>query len=286
MKTIIQKFIPQTKHWVGDGFHVYGMFSVHSTDPALTSPFLLLDYADPTIFEPTETQRGVGEHPHRGFETVTFALKGEVEHRDSSGGGGTIAEGDVQWMTAGGGIVHEEFHSKKFSETGGEFSMIQLWVNLPTLHKRTPPQYQALKAGSFPSVELTKNATMKIFCGAYNGQHGPATTFTPINIFEINCTGESDFSLELCSGSTTLVMALDSQVGFGKNESINQNEIAVMSNEETSLNIKTYNQNRLMIFNGQPIHEQVVAHGPFVMNTKQEISEAIEDFQNGKMGRL
>jgi quercetin 2,3-dioxygenase len=286
MKTILKKFIPQAKHWVGDGFHVYNMFAAHSGDPALTSPFLLLDYAEPTVFEPTEMKRGVGEHPHRGFETVTFALKGEVDHRDSAGGGGTIAEGDVQWMTAGAGIVHEEFHSKSFSEMGGEFSMIQLWVNLPAAQKQTPPKYQALKAGEFPYLQLTKGVGMKIFSGEYNGQQGPATTFTPINIFEINCSGASELCLELPAGSTTLVMALDSLVEFGANNSINQNEIAVMSRDQTSLSIKTHKENRLMIFNGEPIHEQVVAQGPFVMNTKQEIAEAIEDFQNGKMGRL
>ncbi|MBT5087564.1 MAG: pirin family protein, partial [Deltaproteobacteria bacterium] len=208
-KQIIKIVLPREKHWVGDGFYVSSIFSMHSEDNKLISPFLLLDHAAPTYFPPTDQKLGVGEHPHRGFETVTMAIQGEVEHRDSSGGGGKISTGGVQWMTAGSGVVHDEFHSRDFAEKGGEFEMVQLWVNLPAKHKMTKPRYQSLDKKDLPIVRLQDGTTkVKIIAGNFGGSFSPVETFTKINIYEVEGHKNSEVKLNFDDGTNTLILQL------------------------------------------------------------------------------
>ena len=208
-KKIIKIVLPREKHWVGDGFYVSSIFSMHSEENKHISPFLLLDHAAPTYFPPTDKKLGVGEHPHRGFETVTMAIKGEVEHRDSSGGGGKISTGGVQWMTAGSGIVHDEFHSRDFAKKGGEFEMVQLWVNLPAKYKMTRPRYQSLNKKDFPIVRLQDGTTkVKIIAGNFGSSFSPAKTFTKINIYEVEGHQNSEVKLNFDDGTNTLILQL------------------------------------------------------------------------------
>ena len=210
MKKIKHVVKDTQKHWVGDGFHVRSIFGYNNLGQTI-SPFLLMDYAEPMNFQPAEKIRGVGEHPHRGFETVTIVYDGEVEHRDSHGGGGKISKGDVQWMTAGSGLVHEEFHSKEFSRTGGLFEMIQLWVNLPAKDKMTKPRYQGITHAQIPAVE-TKNGVIRVIAGDYAGAKGPAQTFTPINMWDVRLKQNTQTQFQTPSGDTTLVFVLSGEI--------------------------------------------------------------------------
>ncbi len=283
-KKLIQILKSNHKHWVGDGFHVHTMFHPHMIEYHYTSPFIMMDYAPTQFFPSTSAKRGVGEHPHRGFETVTFALKGEIEHRDSSGGGGVIGTGDVQWMSAASGLVHDEFHSSEFAKTGGDFEMVQLWVNLPASEKMNPPKYQGIKDSDCPRVKL-ENGKAKIYAGEFEGVSGPGISYTPINLFEFNVQKDFGHKFELDEGSNTLILLLEGELNLG-DKSFDDHSLAILSRAGTSFELKAKEDSRFIIFNGQPIDEPIVAHGPFVMNSKEEIIQAIEDFQNGKMGRL
>ena len=283
----IQKIIsPREKHWVGNGFHVSTIFSMHSEEVESISPFLMMDHAAPKYFPPTRNKLGVGEHPHRGFETVTFAIKGEVEHRDSGGGGGTITTGGVQWMTAGSGVVHDEFHSRNFSHKGGDFEMIQLWVNLPSKFKMISPRYQSLEAADFPVLDgANQEITVKVIAGSFGTVKSPVKTFSPINMYELNGPANAKLEVPLAEGSNTLVFQLSGRSSI-EEKLLNKGNLAILSRSGNSLNLELEEESKVMILNGEPLGEPVAAHGPFVMNTRQELMEAFRDFQEGKMGQL
>ena len=286
-KKWIEKIVtPKEKHWVGDGFHVSTIFSMHSEDPESISPFLMMDHAAPKYFPPTDAKRGVGEHPHRGFETVTFAIKGEVEHRDSGGGGGTIKTGGIQWMTAGSGVVHDEFHSREFAQKGGDFEMIQLWVNLPSKFKMTEPRYQSFDEGDFPILDQGNHEiSIKVIAGIFGTVSSKVKTFSPINMYELNGPPNSKLEIPLAVGSNTLVFQLSGKSSID-DQQIKKGNLALLSKSGETFEIKFLEESKVMILNGEPLGEPVAAYGPFVMNTRQELMEAFRDFQAGKMGQL
>ena len=274
------------RHWVGDGFFVSTVFSPHQIDPQILSPFLLMDYGPPKAWPPSTHKRGVGEHPHRGFETVTLAYQGAVDHRDSHGGGGTIQAGDVQWMTAGSGVVHEEMHSPAFTQAGGLFEMVQLWVNLPSQLKMVPPRYQALTDDSFPRLALG-SAQARLIAGELGGCQGPALTHSPVTMFDLEFTDSGATTFELKPHTTTLIFVLRGQVIAQGKQPIESGDLMIMERTKPgSITLESSDSARLLILNGMPLHEPVVAHGPFVMNTRAEIIQAIHDYQSGKMGSL
>lgn len=288
-KKLLKVLKPSGKHWVGNGFHVSTMFSAKSEDYRHISPFVLMDYAAPKEFGPTSEKRGVGAHPHRGFETVTFALKGSVDHKDSAGGGGRIGSGDVQWMTAGSGIIHEEFHGKDFAQKGGVFEMIQLWVNLPAAKKMAEPKYQALALKSFPQFE-NKDATLgvKLIAGIFDtalNHRGPAETHTPINMYEAQFLkeGVSKETLNFVEGTNTLIVQIEGHVHVN-GEKLEKGQVAIMAREGESVEIGGEKGARILVLNGEPIDEPIFQYGPFVMNKREEIIEAFKDYEAGKMG--
>ena len=273
-------------HWVGDGFPVRSIFSYNDRGAEL-SPFLLLDYAGPAEFPPTDRRRGVGAHPHRGFETVTIVYSGEVEHRDSSGGGGIIGPGDVQWMTAAGGIVHEEFHGANFADNGGLFEVIQLWVNLPAKDKLAPPGYQAIASGQIPGVELAAGAgSLRVIAGNYNGRTGPAQTFTPMNIWDVRLKAGGRAEFAVPGDYTTALFVLRGGIQLDDGEHVGEAQLAALQCEGDTFAVAASEDTTLLVLNGQPIAEPVVGYGPFVMNSREEISQAIADYQSGRMGRI
>jgi len=282
MKTLKDILRNTGSHWVGDGFPVRSLFSYNGDTKAI-SPFLLFDYAGPRNFEPNDgAPRGVGQHPHRGFETVTIVYDGEVTHRDSAGGGGTISSGDVQWMTAGNGIVHEEFHSKGFSKTGGPFRMVQLWVNLPAKDKRTAPAYQAITRDTIPTVTLD-GGTARIIAGRLDEAEGAARTFTPVNLWDVRLEAGAEVTLPLPEGHNSMVAVLSGRVTID-GEGVEQAEIARLSTDGDGVALKAEGDSILLVLTGEPIDEPVVGYGPFVMNTEAEIREAINDFNAGRFG--
>ena len=273
-------------HWVGDGFPVRSIFSYNDRSAEL-SPFLLLDYAGPADFPPTDKRRGVGEHPHRGFETVTIVYSGEVEHRDSSGGGGLIGPGDVQWMTAAGGIVHEEFHGPEFAKNGGLFEVIQLWVNLPAKDKMAEPGYQAITSAQIPRVELAGGAGLvRVIAGDYNGNAGPARTYTPMNIWDVRLNAGARAEFNVPDDYTTALFVLRGRVKLSGGELVGGAQLANFERVGGKLAVEALEDTTLLLLNGQPIAEPVVGYGPFVMNTQKEIQQAIADYQSGRMGRI
>ena len=274
------------RHWVGDGFPVQSIFS-YSDIAEDMSPFLLMDYAGPADFPATTRKLGVGQHPHRGFETVTIVYEGGVSHRDSSGGGGTIGPGDVQWMTAGAGLIHEEYHSPEYARSGGAFRMVQLWVNLPARDKMTAPGYQGITAAEIPQIALPRNAgTARIIAGAYEGQHGPARTFTPMNVWDLRLKAGHRVSFDLPAGDTTALFVLDGRLRLGGCHAVGAAELAVMERNGSRLEFDVIEDSTVLLLNGEPLNEPVVGHGPFVMNTQDEIIEAINDFNNGHFGQI
>ncbi len=274
------------RHWVGDGFPVRTLLAYNGLGQAV-SPFLLLDYAGPANFSPTTARRGVGEHPHRGFETVTIVYEGEVEHRDSAGGGGIIGPGDVQWMTAAAGLVHEEFHGPNFAQTGGPFEMVQLWVNLPAKDKMAPPRYQGITSDRIPVVELPDGqGSLRVIAGDFDGAHGPAQTFTPIHLWDLRLAGGKQVSLAVPEGYTTLLVVLEGAVQVGGSEPIAEAEIGICDRAGTTLVLDCQQDSVALLLCGEPIDEPIVGQGPFVMNTTEEIYRAIADYQSGKMGAL
>jgi len=284
MKKIIKILNHESKHWVGDGFHVHGIIRPTPDIYEHTNPFILMDYASPQKFNATPRKLGVGAHPHKGFETVTFAIQGEVEHRDSSGGGGVIKTGGVQWMTAGRGIVHEEFHSRDFAKEGGVFEMVQLWVNLPKKDKLTSPKYQGLNKDKFP-VKKLDGSDVKVIAGKFQDLIGAAQTFTQMNIYEIEMDKDKELSFNLDAGTNTAILAIDGEVIIDGKE-LPMRNIALFSKEGDKIQIQSTKKSRLLLLNAEPIDEPIFAHGPFVMNTREEISQAIEEYNNGDMGHL
>lgn len=284
-KTVLSVLPHASNHWVGDGFEIRNLFPSNDLGERI-SPFLLADYFGPTEFGPTKDKRGVGEHPHRGFETVTLLFEGEVDHRDSAGHSGTIGPGDVQWMTAGSGVVHEEFHSPAFSAAGGTFHGVQLWVNLPAKHKLDPPRYQGILAAEIPSVDLAGAGHARIIAGTLQGTTGPAQTVTPMNLWDLTLKAGSETTLELPDGHNTAVALLQGRAKVQDSEDLTDAHIAVLDRPGTSVHITAPENSRLLILSGEPINEPVVSHGPFVMNTPTEINQAIRDYQSGTMGHL
>ncbi len=273
------------QHWVGSGFYVNGLIRPTEDLNPYISPFILMDYAAPKYFSKTNKRRGVGEHPHRGFETVTLCYKGEIEHRDSAGGGGTISPGDVQWMTAGSGIVHDEFHSKQFAKEGGTFEMVQLWVNLPKAYKLTAPKYQSIQKSDIPVLQLSDRTKLSIIAGEYNKTNGPASTFSPINMFKISGTAPDELTILLKNNTNTILFVLDGSAHIdGKDYP--KKSILIFEQDGETIQLKTSNNFNALLLNGAPINEPIFTHGPFVMNTREEILTAIEDYKNGKMGTL
>jgi redox-sensitive bicupin YhaK (pirin superfamily) len=272
-------------HWVGDGFPVQSIFSYNDVAEEL-SPFLLMDYAGPATFPPTTRKRGVGEHPHRGFETVTIVYEGGVTHRDSSGGGGTIGPGDVQWMTAAAGLVHEEFHSADFARRGGVFEMVQLWVNLPARHKMSAPGYQGIADTQIPRVELPGDAgTVRVIAGGYDAAKGAARTFTPMNVWDLRLKAGRSLSFALAEGHTAALFVLHGSIQIGAH-TVRSAELAVMERKGTQLAFDTAEDSVVLLLSGQPLDEPIVGHGPFVMNSRDEIMQAMRDFESGNFGQI
>lgn len=286
MKKILGTYSAPRPHWVGDGFPVRSMFSYSGFGKQL-SPFLLLDYAGPADFAPSAKPHGVGQHPHRGFETVTIVYKGEVEHRDSTGNGGVIGPGDVQWMTAGSGIIHEEFHSQPFSQSGGTMEMVQLWVNLPAKDKMTAPNYQAITSQQIPVVALPNEAgSVRVIAGDFAGNQGPAHTFTGINVWDLRLNHGSTTSLKLPEGWTSAVVVLHGTIQVNGEAIVREAQMVVLDQAGQELVIEANSDAVVLLLSGEPIDEPIVGYGPFVMNTEQEIKQAFEDFNTGKFGKV
>jgi redox-sensitive bicupin YhaK (pirin superfamily) len=272
-------------HWVGDGFPVRTLFAYD--EPVPFSPFLLLDYAAPATFEPAKEPRGVGPHPHRGFETVTIVYAGEVVHRDSAGGGGRIGPGDVQWMTAASGLVHEEKHSLEFTRSGGTMEMVQLWVNLPARDKKAPPRYQDLLARDIPKVALGDAGEARVIAGTCNGTRGPARTFTPIDLWDVSLRADRTAQLHLPAKHTALLLVQRGTVRVAGSDAVASGELAILDREHATLELRAEGGDaRLLVLGGAPIAEPVVGVGPFVMNTRAEIAQAMRDYEAGRMGVL
>jgi quercetin 2,3-dioxygenase len=273
-------------HWVGDGFPVRNLFPSNGVNNEV-NPFLMLDYAGPSRFEPSTRAHGVGQHPHRGFETVTIAYQGSVSHRDSAGNAGTIYPGDVQWMTAASGVVHEEMHAKEFSEKGGTFEMVQLWVNLPKAVKMSAPRYQGITTEQIPTVALGANGQARIIAGELHGAKGPAKTFTAINVFDLRLKANDPVKFALPDGHNAAVVLLQGDVVVNGAEGLKgAARIAVLSDEGEGISIEPREDSTLLILSGEPIDEPVASYGPFVMNTEEELKQAFLDYRTGKMGNL
>jgi quercetin 2,3-dioxygenase len=287
MKRVLEIRSAPERHWVGDGFHVQTLLS-YDGDAGAASPFLLLDYASPMEFASTTRRRGVGPHPHRGFETVTIALQGSVEHRDSAGHHGTIGRGDVQWMTAASGVVHEEHHGAAFARSGGTFEMVQLWVNLPARHKMSPPRYQDLAAAEIPVVALPHAAgTLRVIAGAFGSARGPAQTFTPLALWDVELMAGATVNLAIPAGHTALILGLRGEVRLeGDAAIVSPSQLAYLSRDGSGIRLATRDGARALVLSGEPIDEPVVGYGPFVMNTREEIARAIDDYQSGALGSL
>jgi redox-sensitive bicupin YhaK (pirin superfamily) len=275
-------------HWVGNGFPVRTLFFYQQLGKEM-SPFLMLDLAGPAEFPATTERKGVGTHPHRGFETVTIVYDGEVSHKDSTGQGGTIGPGDVQWMTAGSGILHQEFHSDDFAKRGGVLQMVQLWVNLPAKHKMTAPAYQAILSQSIPEIELSNSSGLiRVIAGEHEGHVGPAKTFTPMNVFDIRLKKGEELVLPVADGwNTSVVMLRGALESAGESGSVAKDaKMLMFSQDGEDIKIKALEDSVALLLSGEPIDEPIVGHGPFVMNTRQEIDQAINDFNRGAFGSI
>jgi redox-sensitive bicupin YhaK (pirin superfamily) len=279
----LQRNVP--RHWVGDGFPVRSLLSYHAQGAAV-SPFLLLDYAGPAEFRPAAQPRGVDFHPHRGFETVTIALQGEVEHRDSAGHSGRIGPGDVQWMTAGSGVLHEEKHSLDFTRRGGTFEMVQLWVNLPARAKLTAPAYQTLLDAQIPSVALPDEAgRVRVIAGEFGGARGPARSFTPVSLWDVQLRAGEKLELPVPTGHTAALLVLRGAAQVADSARVTAGELALFEREGENLAVRAEGELSALVLAGEPIDEPIAGHGPFVMNTEAEIDQAIRDYQVGRLGR-
>lgn len=289
-ETFVKKLIQTQKnmhqHWVGDGFPVRTLFS-YSELGSMISPFLLFDYAGPMAFAPTEQRHGVGEHPHRGFETVTIVYSGEVEHRDSSGAGGKIGPGDVQWMTAASSLVHEEFHGRDFARHGGVLEMVQLWVNLPAKNKMSPPRYQSILASQIPVIDLRDNqGRVRVIAGKFGEATGPAHTLTPMDVWDLRLASDQPIDLAVPDGYNTLLAVLKGSVRVNNSEAINTAEVGLFDRTGDHIRISSDIDTIALLLAGESIDEPIAGSGPFVMNTTEEIRQAKVDYQSGKMGKI
>ena len=283
----VEKIIsPPPRHWVGDGFNVHGFFPHGPLTCKRMSPFFLLDYGALTEFPPREEPFGVGPHPHRGFETVTIAYKGKVEHHDSRGGGGIIGEGDVQWMTAGSGLLHKEFHERESNRAGGPFQMVQLWVNLPAKDKMTTPKYQAITNSEMSRVVLGDGGEVEVIAGEFGGVRGPAATFTPVHLYNLKPKKGEKIEVSFPFGYTTAILAIEGSALINGSEKLSVNNLALMEREGETFNVEALEDGIFLVMSGEPIDEPIAQYGPFLMNTQAEIAQAIDDYQQGKFGYL
>ena len=286
MKKILATYSAPPRHWVGNGFPVHSLFS-YDRHGKHVSPFLLLDHAGPMDFEAAEQPRGVGEHPHRGIETVTLVYSGEVSHRDSTGAGGTIGPGDVQWMTAGGGIMHEEFHSHEFTREGGPLEMVQLWVNLPAKDKMTEPGYQSILDKDIPAVDLPDDAgRLRVVAGSYEGHEGPADTFTPMNVWDLRLKSGGAVRLPLPQGWTGVIVTLHGTVQINDEAVARGDQVTVLETDGEGALVEANNDAVLLVLSGEPIDEPIAGYGPFVMNTREEINQTLRDLKEGRFGSI
>jgi quercetin 2,3-dioxygenase len=277
---------PANTHMVGDGFKVMNFFPNGRGFDERMSPFFLLDFNAEVNFPPSEISRGVGVHPHRGIETITFAYKGGIEHHDSKGNHGIIHPGDIQWMTAGSGVLHKEYHDKNFDRNGGAFEMLQLWINLPKKHKMTPAKYQSIVHHAKPKVDLPgKMGTVHVVAGEYNGTEGIAKGFSPLHIYDIHLNGGADFSFNLPAGFNSGILVVDGAITVNESK-VPENHYLQLKNESGEIHITAAKKSILLVLSGEPLNEPVVGYGPFVMNTEEEIHQAIEDYKQGKFGFL
>jgi redox-sensitive bicupin YhaK (pirin superfamily) len=288
IKSIEAIFPPPPFHMVGDGFRVHNFFP---SQPKIglegMSPFFLLDYGSKWQVTPSDTPRGVGVHPHRGFETVTIAYHGKVAHNDSSGNSGIISEGDVQWMTAGAGVLHKEYHEKEFSKKGGLFQMVQLWVNLPAKYKMTPAKYQPIENKNIPKFVLEDGkSSIELIAGEYNGMKGPAYTFSPVNLFNVKLIRDAKVDFSFNRNYNTGMLVIEGEVKINNSKTAPENHFILFGHNGEDIIIEAIEQSTILVLSGEPIHEPIASYGPFVMNTEDEIKQAYEDFRNGKFGYL
>lgn len=287
-KTVELVMAPPAPHFVGDGFRVHTFIpSGYRIDMHRMNPFIMLDYNSKHYFEPSSTPRGVGVHPHRGFETVTIAYHGKVAHHDSAGGGGIIGEGDVQWMTAASGVLHKEYHEAEFARSGGWFQMVQLWVNLPAKFKMSAPKYQAISNSEMKRVPVSDGqGFIELIAGTHSSQQGPASTFTPIHISnaKLKAGDFADFSFP--SHYNTALVVVEGEITINNSQQAPVNHFVLMSNDGEDFTINALEDSVILVLSGEPINEPIAAHGPFVMNTHQELVQAFNDFNNGKFGYL
>lgn len=277
---------PPATHFVGDGFKVHNFIpSLYRLDMERMDPFLMLDYNSPFYFAPTNEPRGVGVHPHRGFETVTIAYKGKVAHEDSRGNKGVVAEGDVQWMTAASGILHKEYHEENFSKTGGDFQMVQLWVNLPAKDKMSTPKYQAIAHKDINKYQLPNDAgVIEVIAGEYNGVAGAANTFKPVHLYNIRLRKGATVSFDLPENYPTALLMIEGAMKVNNNEVVEEHNLALMQNEGTTFGIDAIEDCIVLRLSGKPIGEAIAAQSPFVMNTRSELVQAYQDYNNGAYG--
>ncbi|MFZ3014006.1 MAG: pirin family protein [Nitrospira sp.] len=286
IKEVVGIYPPGSAHMVGDGFPVRNMIPGSGVGEQL-SPFLLLDYMGPEVFSPTDRRLGVGEHPHRGFETVTIMYQGSVAHRDSTGSGGVIGPGDVQWMTAASGIVHEELHESEFAKRGGTLEGVQLWVNLPRSVKMSPPRYQTLVRDEIPVVELAGGAgRLRVIAGECHGRKGPARTFSPVHLYDLRLKAGYQTELSLPEGFTMSVFVLQGRVVINGAQAVGEAEIALLGRKGERVALQAEEDTTILVLGGEPIEEPIARYGPFVMNTQAELAQAVEDYRAGKMGHL
>lgn len=288
MKKSIEKIIlrPAKPGMVGDGFRVFNYIPGANINQQRISPFLMLDFNAEYDFGPSEHIRGVDVHPHKGFETVTIAYKGSVAHNDSAGNSGVINPGDVQWMTAGAGILHKEYHEESFSKKGGPFEMVQLWVNLPKKHKSTPAHYQAITKDQMGKVQLPANAgVVNVIAGDFNGTKGAAKTYSPVNVFDIKLNKDGEVSTTLPQNYNTALLVVNGSVEVN-GENAAEHSFVLFKNEGESITIKAAENSVVLLLSGEPLNEPIASYGPFVMNTQEEIYESIQEFQSGKFGTL
>ena len=273
------------RHWVGDGFPVRTLLAYPNLGSVI-DPFLLLDYAGPAEFPPTEARLGVGEHPHRGFETVTIAFKGKIAHRDSAGNGGVIGPGEVQWMTAGNGVLHNEFHEEGFARQGGVLHMIQIWVNLPREHKRVAPKYQALTGDTIRSATLPEDkGVVRVISGAFEDARGPAETFSPAHVLDLRLKPAAQVRLPTPKDYNTALLVLEGELKANGSRAVS-GEFILFKNDGDEVLVESLTDATVVFLSGAPIEEPLVHYGPFVMNSVDEINEAVDDFNSGRFGHL
>ncbi|MCK9522015.1 MAG: pirin family protein [Proteobacteria bacterium] len=287
LRTIEGIYKPPSLHWVGDGFRVAGYFSAIPNAVQKLDPFLLLDYHPPYHYTPTDRPRGVGVHPHRGFETVTFAFQGSVAHHDSTGAGGVIEPGDIQWMTAASGILHKEYHEAQWAKQGGVFHVAQLWVNLPRKHKMSPPRYQAITRAQIPVVPLPNDGgSVRVFAGTFGDVPGPAATHTPMNIYEMQLSAQAQLDLPIEARQNLSLLVMEGAIQLNGQTPAAKHDFVIFENDADAIAVQATEDARLFVLAGEPIGEPVVPYGPFVMNTHAEIRQAFADYSSGKFGHL